>query len=380
LGIISCFLSLCIFFFLFNGRKDGKFCFVLEEEKEREQFAKVTMENFGSLAPKRYTFSEIRKMTKSFSHKIGQGGYGSVFKGIFTDGSPVAVKVFKDRKNNGTEFINEVASIARTSHVNIVRLLGFSIKGSKRALIYEFMPNGSLDRYLSESQNSNLSHTKCTRLFQIAVRIARGLEYLHRGCHTRMVHFDIKPHNILLDQDYCPKISDFGLAMFCQSKESIISISGMRGTIGYIAPEVFSRSFGAVSSKSDVYSYGMMVLEMFGTRQQKVHAVASSPDTYFPDCIYKCLEENSICETYGISNASEGIIRKVMIVGLWCTQVLPDARPTMSGVLDMLYRQTQDLTLPPKLPRPLPPEIVSIGSPGSSTYLLPETCLYSYNL
>lgn len=348
-----------------------------KEEKKREQFVKVTMENLGSLAPKRYTFSQVRKMTKYFSQKIGQGGYGSVFKGKFTDGSPVAVKVFKDRKSNDTEFINEVASIAQTSHINIVRLLGFSIKGSKRALIYEFMPNGSLDRYLHEKQNSNLSDTECTRLLQIAIGIARGLEYLHRGCNTRMVHFDIKPDNILLDQDYCPKISDFGLVKFCQSKESIISISGMRGTIGYIAPEVFSRNFGAVSSKSDVYSYGMMVLEMFGARPQEIQAVASSPD-YFPDCIYKRLEENSICETYGIPDASEEIVRKAMIVGLWCTQVMPDARPTMSGVLDMLYRSTHELSLPPKLPLSLPPAVLAIDSIVSSTSSLPATCLYSY--
>jgi serine/threonine protein kinase len=318
----------------------------------------VTLEAFGSLAPKRYTLSELGKITNSFNRKIGQGGYASVFKGELVDGTPVAVKLFKDRESSGEEFTGEVVSIARTSHVNIIRLLGFTIKGSKRALIYEFMPNGSLDKYLCENQNTKLSHVECTRLFEIAVGIARGMEYLHRGCNTRIVHFDIKPHNILLDQDYCPKISDFGLAKFYRMKESILSMSGLRGTIGYIAPEVFSRNFGAVSSKSDVYSYGMMVLEMFRGKHARMELTTSSSDTYFPDCIYKCVEQNNICSVFDVSDVSEEIVRKITIVGLWCIQIMPHARPTMSAVLDMLDRSIEDLTLPPPLNVSLPPELV----------------------
>ncbi|XP_078164228.1 LEAF RUST 10 DISEASE-RESISTANCE LOCUS RECEPTOR-LIKE PROTEIN KINASE-like 2.1 [Carex rostrata] len=353
---ISLFIGLfavCICLLFYSG-KNKKNWFSTEERK-REKLVEVTLYNFGSLAPKRYTFSEIGKITKSFNHKIGQGGYANVFKGNLINGSPVAVKVFKDRESNGVEFTSEVVSIARTSHVNIVRLLGFSMKGSKRALIYEFMSNGSLDKYLRESQNSALSNEECTRRFEITVGIARGLEYLHRGCNTRIVHFDIKPHNILLDQDYCPKISDFGLAKFCQPKESIISMSGMRGTIGYIAPEVFSRNFGVVSSKSDVYSYGMMVLEMFGAKQGKTESSDSTSEIYFPDYIYKCVEQNNICSVYGVSDLSEEIVRKVTIVGLWCIQVMPHSRPTMSAVLDMLDRSIDDLTLPPPLNVSLPP-------------------------
>jgi serine/threonine protein kinase len=350
LGISISLFALCISCFFIYRRKD--------EERKRAQIVEATLEKFGSMSPKRYTYSEIRKITKSFNQKVGQGGYGSVFKGELMDGTPVAVKVFKNHESNGVDFTSEVMSIATTSHINIVRLLGFSIKGSKRALIYEFMPNGSLDKHLREIQNSKLSHVECTRLFEIAVGIARGLEYLHRGCNTRIVHFDIKPHNILLDQDYCPKISDFGLAKFCQPKESILSMSGLRGTIGYIAPEVFSRNFGAVSSKSDVYSYGMMVLEMFGGKQGKMELTDSSSDAYFPDCVYKCIEQNDICSVFGVSDASEEIVRKVTIVGLWCIQMMPHARPTMSAVLDMLDRSIEDLTLPPPLNVSLHPGLV----------------------
>lgn len=226
-------------------------------------------------------------MTNSFRDKLGQGGFGGVYKGKLLDGRPVAVKVLNESKGNGEEFINEVASISRTSHVNIVTLLGFCLEGQKRALIYEFMPNGSLEKFI---QDGNLektnSHLGWEKLFQIAIRIARGLEYLHRGCNTRIVHSDIKPHNILLDEDFCPKISDFGLAKLCIRNESKISMTGARGTIGYIAPEVFSRNFGGVSHKSDVYSYGMMILEMNGGRNNNDVGVSQTSEMYFPHWIY----------------------------------------------------------------------------------------------
>ncbi|KAL9389549.1 hypothetical protein Peur_018154 [Populus x canadensis] len=179
-------------------------------------------------------------MTKNFKEKLGQGGYGSVFKGNLPDGRLVAVKVLKKSKSNGEEFVNEVSSIDMTSYVNIVTLLGFCFEGSKRALIYEFMSNGSLDKHIYV-ENLSKAHPKLgwETLYQIAVGIAQGLEYLHRGCNTRILHFDIKPHNILLDENFCPKISDFGLAEICPSKESIVSMLGARGTARYIAPKVF---------------------------------------------------------------------------------------------------------------------------------------------
>lgn len=134
---------------------------------------------------------------------------------------------------DGQEFFNKVASIGRTSHINIVSLVDFCFQGSKETLIYDLMPNGSLENNIyTEDPKTILGWVK---LFQIALNIARGLEYLHRGCGTKIVHFDIKPHYILLDEDFCPKTSDFGLAKLC--------MVGTRGTFGYIAPEVFSRNF-----------------------------------------------------------------------------------------------------------------------------------------
>jgi serine/threonine protein kinase len=148
-------------------------------------------------------------MTKSFAEKLGQGGFGTVYKENLSSGRLIAVKLLNSSKDDGQELMNEVASIMRTSHVNVVTLLGYCLEGSKRALIYEYMPNGSLERFASGQNCEGKNLISWETLFDITVGIARGLEYLHRGCNTRIVHFDIKPHNILLDQDFCPKISDW---------------------------------------------------------------------------------------------------------------------------------------------------------------------------
>ncbi|KAJ9708235.1 hypothetical protein PVL29_000340 [Vitis rotundifolia] len=307
------------------------------------------LRNHGSLALKRYRHSDVKKMTNSFKDKIGEGGYGDVYKGKLLDGQMVAVKVLNETKGNGEEFINEVASISRTSHINIVSLLGFCFEGPKRALIYEFMPNGSLEKYIC---NGNHSKTNCQlgweTLYKIAVGIARGLEYLHRGCNTRILHFDIKPHNILLSEDFCPKISDFGLAKLCTRKDSIISMLGTRGTPGYIAPEVFSRAFGGVSHKSDVYSYGMMVLDMVGGRKDIVGGSSHTSEIYFPDSIYKCIEEDEDLGLPEIMNGERECTRKMIIVSLWCIQTRPSDRPPMCQVLEMLGGSLQSLQIPPK--------------------------------
>ena len=307
------------------------------------------LRNHGSLALKRYRHSDVKKMTNSFKDKIGEGGYGDVYKGKLLDGQMVAVKVLNETKGNGEEFINEVASISRTSHINIVSLRGFCFEGPKRALIYEFMPNGSLEKYIC---NGHHSKTNCQlgweTLYKIAVGIARGLEYLHRGCNTRILHFDIKPHNILLSEDFCPKISDFGLAKLCTRKDSIISMLGTRGTPGYIAPEVFSRAFGGVSHKSDVYSYGMMVLDMVGGRKDVDGGSSHTSEIYFPDSIYKCIEEDEDLGLPEIMNGERECTRKMIIVSLWCIQTRPSDRPPMCQVLDMLGGSLQSLQIPPK--------------------------------
>ncbi|XP_061338296.1 LEAF RUST 10 DISEASE-RESISTANCE LOCUS RECEPTOR-LIKE PROTEIN KINASE-like 2.4 [Gastrolobium bilobum] len=322
--------------------------------EKRRKFLDHNVEDFleshDFLAPKRYSYSEVKRITNSFRDKLGQGGYGVVYKASLPDGRHVAVKVISESKGNGEEFINEVASISRTSHVNIVSLLGFCSEMNKRALIYELMPNGSLDKFIYKSDSPNaICNLDWNTLHQIAIGIARGLEYLHRGCSARILHLDIKPQNILLDEDFCPKISDFGLAKLCQKKDSIVPLSGTRGTIGYIAPEVFSRLYGGVSHKSDVYSYGMLVIEMIGGRKNYESGGSQASEMYFPDWIYKDLEQGNIpASCLAISEEEKDMVRKITLVSLWCIQPYPSNRPSMSKVVEMLEGPLDLVPFPPK--------------------------------
>ncbi|TYJ10016.1 hypothetical protein E1A91_A11G178900v1 [Gossypium mustelinum] len=343
--VVAITILICFLVLWFKGKS------LLNQGKKKEDARiEAFIKKFGSLAPRRYSYAEIKKMTNKFNHKLGQGGFGSVYKGKLPDCRLVAVKVLSESKENGEDFMNEVASISRTSHVNIVSLLGFCFEKSKRALIYEFMPHGSLDGFIYDR---GLHHRSCRlewrTLYDIALGIARGLEYLHQGCNTRILHFDIKPHNILLDENFCPKISDFGLSKLCERKESIISMACARGTIGYIAPEVFCRNFGGVSYKSDVYSYGMMVLEMVGGRKNIDVGASQTSEVYFPSWIYKHLDQSMNLNLTGvIAEEEEEITRKLIIVSLWCIQSDPFDRPSMTKVIEMLQANVQSLIIPPR--------------------------------
>ncbi|GKV16760.1 hypothetical protein SLEP1_g27354 [Rubroshorea leprosula] len=316
--------------------------------KNRERVEAFILQ-YGSLAPKRFSYSNIKKMTNSFKDKLGQGGYGSVYKGELPDGRIVAIKVLSKSKGDGQDFINEVASISRTSHVNIVTLLGYCYESSKRALIYEFLPNGSLDKFIYNQGSPENHQLAIKTLYEIALGIALGLEYLHRGCTTRILHFDIKPQNILLDANFCPKISDFGLAKLCETRDSVVSMTGARGTCGYIAPEVFCRNFGGVSYKSDVYSYGMMVLEMIGGRRNVNVEASHTSEIYFPSWLYKQLENSEKLNLDRIiDDEEEETTRKMIVASLWCIQTIPSNRPSMSKVLEMLQGSLEALPLPPE--------------------------------
>ncbi|XP_004497065.1 LEAF RUST 10 DISEASE-RESISTANCEUS RECEPTOR-LIKE PROTEIN KINASE-like 2.4 [Cicer arietinum] len=344
---------------------------LFRKENSTHHIIEEFLKEQGPLHATRYNYSDIKKITNSFRNKLGQGGYGSVYKGKLCDNRIVAVKVLSESKGDGEDFINEVASISRTSHVNIVRLQGFCLDGSKKALIYEFMSNGSLEKFIYEEKYpvKDDHQLDCKILYDISVGVARGLEYLHRGCNTRILHFDIKPHNILLDEDFIPKISDFGLSKICPRKESIVSLFGARGTIGYIAPELFSRSFGGVSHKSDVYSYGMMVLEMVGRRKNIKVEVDCSSELYFPHWIYKRLELNQDLGLRCIKNEiDEEMVRKMTVVSLWCIQTDPSSRPAMHKVVEMLEGSLQVLEIPPK---------PFLCSPSTSSIHLSSTCLSS---
>ena len=201
---------------------------------------------------------------------------GKLFKEVH-----VAVKILNNSKGNGEEFINELRTMGRIHHVNVVRLVGFCADGFRRALIYEFLPNEPLEKFIVSRTIKNHS-IDWKRLQYIALGIAKGIEYLHQGCDQRVLHFDIKPHNILLDYNFHPKISDFGLTKLCSREQSVVSMTVARGTMGYIAPEMLCRNIVNVSYKSDVFSYGMLLLEMVGGRKNIDVTVDNTNQVYFP--------------------------------------------------------------------------------------------------
>ncbi|KAG2596105.1 rust resistance kinase Lr10-like isoform X2 [Panicum virgatum] len=296
------------------------------------------------LVTTRYAYTDIIAITGHFREKLGQGGYGSVYKGVLLPGGvPIAVKMLGSSSCNGEEFISEVATIGKIHHVNVVRLIGFCSEETVRALIYEFMPRGSLDKYIFSSEKS----FSWDKLNDIALGIARGINYLHQGCDMQIIHFDIKPHNILLDSNFVPKVADFGLAKLFPRDNSFVPLSAMRGTIGYIAPEMVSRSFGAISSKSDVYSFGMLLLEMAGGRRNADPHAGSSSQAYYPSLVYGQLTGEQVGEISEDVDMHE-LEKKICVVGLWCIQMKPCDRPTMSEVIEMLEGDAGTLQMPPR--------------------------------
>ncbi|KAF8041342.1 hypothetical protein BT93_A0064 [Corymbia citriodora subsp. variegata] len=293
----------------------------------RHQAMDTNIEEFlqahNNFLPIRYSYSDIKKITKKFKYKLGEGGYGSVYKGILRSGNEVAVKILNKSKSDGQDFISEVATIGRIHHINVVQLVGFCFDYSKQALVYDFMPNGSLDKHIAYKDGENSLDYK--KMYEISLGIARGIKYLHRGCDMQILHFDIKPHNILLDQNFIPKISDFGLARLYSTDRSIITLTAARGTLGYMAPELFYKDIGGVSYKADVYSFGMMLMEM----------AEDSSQIYFPLWVYDQLGKGKEVEIVDAIEEERETARKMIIVAL-------------CRVLNMLEGEIDELEVPPK--------------------------------
>nr|XP_019701302.1 LEAF RUST 10 DISEASE-RESISTANCE LOCUS RECEPTOR-LIKE PROTEIN KINASE-like 2.1 isoform X2 [Elaeis guineensis] len=305
------------------------------------------LNDYRNSMPIRYSYRHIKKMTNQFKEKLGQGGYGSVFKGKLTTGRLVAIKILEKAKGNGQEFINEVSTIGRIHHTNVVQLIGFCFEGSNRALIYEFMSNGSLDKYIF-SQEEEAEILSWEKMQDIALGIARGIEYLHRGCDMQILHFDIKPHNILLDDKFNPKVSDFGLAKLHPIEESKVLVTAVRGTIGYMAPELFYRKVGEISYKSDVYSFGMLLMEMAGRRKNLNPHAPRSSQIYFPSWIYDQLYQGRDLEMEDATDDEKEIAKKLLMIALRCIQMNPAERPSMSQVVEMLEKKIEDMQMPTK--------------------------------
>ncbi|XP_019244406.1 PREDICTED: rust resistance kinase Lr10-like [Nicotiana attenuata] len=339
---ILSFRFLCGFFFLI--------ALVVYKLRRRHLSEYQAIEDFlqiqGTLVPIKYSYSEIKKMTNKFKEKLGEGAYGTVFKGKLRSGPFVAVKLMHKSMTSGQEFISEVSTIGRIHHVNVVQLIGFCVEGSKRALVYEFTPNGSLDKYIFPQERIvSLSYKQ---MFDISLGVARGIDYLHRGCDMQILHFDIKPHNILLDEDFNPKTSDFGLAKLYPTDDSIVSLTAARGTMGYMAPELFYKNIGGVSYKADVYSYGMLLMEMAGRRKNMNPFADHLSQIYFPTWVYDQFNEGNDIEMQDASEEDRRMVKKMIFVALWCIQMKPVDRPAMKKVVEMLEGDVQLLLMPPR--------------------------------
>ncbi|GAV79386.1 Pkinase domain-containing protein, partial [Cephalotus follicularis] len=249
-GIIS-FASFCLLFahIILRLRKRKK--------EEGEEFINQQVPGM----PVRFSYEDLCTATEGFKEKLGGGGFGSVFKGVLQDGTRIAVKRLDNLGQGMREFVAEVETIGSLHHFNLVRLMGFCAERSHRLLVYEFMSNGSLDKWIfNKDQRPRLDWQ--TRK-KIVLDIAKGLAYLHEDCRQKIMHLDIKPQNILLDENFHAKVSDFGLSTLINRDESQV-LTTMRGTPGYLAPEWRQLR---ITVKVDIYSFGIVVLEIVSARR-----------------------------------------------------------------------------------------------------------------
>ncbi|KAG5225763.1 G-type lectin S-receptor serine/threonine-protein kinase [Salix suchowensis] len=299
----------------------------------------ATMERFLSgmarEKPIRFSPQQIHGFTNGCSTILGSGAFGVVFKGNFPNGIPVAVKALSNHSNKKLEeqFMAEVGTMGRTYHANLVRLYGFCFDPSMVALVYEYMENGSLNTILFNETRE----IEWEKLHEIAIGTAKGLAYLHEECQQRIIHYDIKPENILLDENLNPKVADFGLAKLCDRERSEVTLSGGRGTLGYSAPEVWRRNY-PITHKCDVYSFGILLFEMIARRRHFDENVRESFQ-WLPRWVwdmYRNRELPIMLSLCGVEEKDKEQAGRMSIVALLCIQHSPDARPLMSDVVKML--------------------------------------------
>ncbi|KAK9098732.1 hypothetical protein Syun_025777 [Stephania yunnanensis] len=300
-----------------------------DESSEEEKF-------LGTLSgmPIRFSYKDLEEATDNFSVKLGHGGFGSVYRGALKDGTLIAVKRLEGIGQGKKEFRAEVSIIGSIHHIHLVRLKGFCAEGAHRLLAYEYMAKGSLDKWIFNKNREGFLLDWETR-FNIALGTAKGLAYLHEDCDVKIIHCDIKPENVLLDDNYHAKVSDFGLAKLMNKEQSHV-FTTLRGTRGYLAPEWITNY--AISEKSDVYSFGMVLLEIIGGRKNYDPA-ETSEKSHFPAFAFKMAEErklNEILDPKLKINDEDGRIQTAIKVALWCIQEDMTLRPSMGKVVQML--------------------------------------------
>ncbi|CAH8357489.1 unnamed protein product, partial [Eruca vesicaria subsp. sativa] len=325
-----------------------------------------TLLEYASGAPVQFPYRELQRCTKSFKEKLGAGGFGSVYRGVLSNKTMVAVKQLEGIEQGEKQFRMEVATISSTHHLNLVRLIGFCSEGRHRLLVYEFMRNGSLDSFLFTTDSAKLLTWEYR--FNIALGTAKGITYLHEECRDCIVHCDIKPENILVDDNCTAKVSDFGLAKLLNPKDNRHkNMSSVRGTRGYLAPEWLANL--PITSKSDVYSYGMVLLEIV-SGQRNFNVSEKTNHKKFSIWGYEEFEKGN---TEAILDKRLGEdqtvdmdqVRRMVQTSFWCIQEQPSQRPTMGKVVQMI----EGITAINKPPRPKTLSEVSFsGNSGSTSH------------
>ncbi|XP_028792809.1 cysteine-rich receptor-like protein kinase 42 isoform X1 [Neltuma alba] len=300
-----------------------------------------------------YNYNELEYATNNFreQNKLGEGGFGAVYKGNLKNGKVVAIKKLNlcSSKRIQEDFESEVKLISNVHHRNLIRLLGWCIKDYDRILVYEYMENNSLDKFIFGKRKGFLNWKQ---RYDIILGMARGLAYLHEELHIRIVHRDIKPNNILLDDDLQPKIADFGLARLLHEEKYHLS-ANFAGTLGYAAPEYAIH--GQLSEKVDVYSYGVVVLEIISGQKSKELKVNDDVEGEFLlQKAWKLYASGTPLElvdnTLESNDYDAEEVKKIIEIGLLCTQESATLRPTMSEVIGLLqYRGLLERPLIPIL-------------------------------
>ncbi|GMP75302.1 hypothetical protein CsSME_00032449 [Camellia sinensis var. sinensis] len=294
-----------------------------------------------------FDLSTLSAATDNFSdsNKLGQGGFGPVYKGQLPDGKEVAVKRLSSVSEQGLdEFTNEVLLILKLQHKNLVRLLGFCIDGDEKLLIYEYMPNGSLDVFLLDPRKR--AQMNWSRSLNIINGIARGVLYLHEDSRLRIIHRDLKPSNVLLDSEMNPKISDFGMARIFGGSDDAANTARIVGTYGYMAPEFAME--GLYSVKSDVFSFGVLLIEIItGRRNATFHLTKRAPSLIA--FVWQLWNEGKGLEMIDpllMESCDLDEFLRYMHIGLLCVQEDAYDRPTMSSVVVMLKSEAVTLGQP----------------------------------
>ncbi|KAF7843040.1 L-type lectin-domain containing receptor kinase IX.1-like [Senna tora] len=337
--------------------------------------------DFESIGPKKFSYEELVKATNNFSeeHKLGQGGFGGVYRGFIRDiNTYVAVKKVSEGSKQGVkEYVSEVKTISQLRHKNLVQLIGWCHQKIDLLLVYDFMPNGSLDYHLFRTQNLLTWPTR----YAIAQGLASAIVYLHEEWQQCVVHRDIKPSNVMLDSDFNAKLGDFGLARMVEHSKGSTETTVLAGTKGYMAPEcpIISKA----TKESDVYSFGVVALELSCGRKPIVLG-ASEEQVVMVEWVWELYGLEKLLEAADprlCGDFKEQELERLMIVGLWCAHPDYVLRPTIRQAINVLSFEASVPSLPPKMPTftydtPSPFEIGSSSSslsPNATSFGITQT-------